>query len=131
MSTHPAMLLSTVVLLAGTAVVLGVWGNRVSYRPRHAGGSGGAARRLAALQPESLFRPEQPTTESIRWPPHDPDRRPHLFGLGPPRPGTPSAPPEPAAPAPAANVGSGADRESEHPELVLMRRVLDGLHRLR
>ncbi|WP_017976743.1 hypothetical protein [Actinopolyspora halophila] len=130
MSTHPVMLLSTVVLLAGTAVVLGAWGNRVSYRPRHAGGSGGAARRLAALQPESLFRPEQPTTELIRWPPHDPDRHPHLFGPGPP-PGAPQAPPEPAAPAPAAKAGSGAGDELDHPELVLMRRVLDGLHRLR
>lgn len=130
MSTHPVMLLSTVVLLAGTAVVLGAWGNRVSYRPRHAGGSGGAARRLAALQPESLFHPEQPTTELIRWPPHDPDRHPHLFGPGPP-PGAPQAPPEPAAPAPAAKAGSGAGDELDHPELVLMRRVLDGLHRLR
>ncbi|WP_438387082.1 hypothetical protein [Actinopolyspora saharensis] len=130
MSTHPAMLLSTVVLLAGTAIVLGTWGNRVSYRPRHACGSGGAARRLAALQPESLLRPEQPTTELIRWPPHDPDRHPHLFGLDPPRAGTPQEPREPVVSDPAANRG-GADRGPDHPELVLMRRVLDGLHRLR
>ncbi|SFT83350.1 hypothetical protein SAMN04487904_1131, partial [Actinopolyspora lacussalsi subsp. righensis] len=62
------MLLTTAVVLAGTAIVLGGWGNRVSYRPRHAGGSGPAARRLAALRLESYFRDEQPTTELIGWP---------------------------------------------------------------
>ncbi|SFE27196.1 hypothetical protein SAMN04487819_11086 [Actinopolyspora alba] len=136
------MLLSTAVVLAATAIVLGGWGNRVSYRPRHAGGSGPAARRLAALRLESYFRDERPTTELIGWPLCDPDEHPHLFRLDPPAPVAPSLEPAPAAPhhlaspttvntAPAISAASPESASaSEHSELALMRRVLDGLHRL-
>ncbi|ASU80300.1 hypothetical protein CDG81_20780 [Actinopolyspora erythraea] len=138
MNTHPAMLLGTAVLLAGTAIVLTLWGNRACYRPRHAGGSGPAARRLAALRLESYFRPEHPTTEVIRWPLCDPDRHPRLFEPAPPRaipaPGPPTPEPAPpnsgTAPGNSAPTGVSGDPGTEHPELALMRRVLDGLHRL-
>ncbi|MGJ7907741.1 hypothetical protein ACOQFL_14830 [Actinopolyspora sp. H202] len=135
MSTHPAMLLTTAVVLAATAIVLGGWGNRVSYRHRHAGGSGPAARRLAALRLEAYFRDEHPTTELIGWPLCDPDEHPHLFGVSPPAPVAPSLEPAPATPHPtnqpaASAVSPDPASVAEHPELALMRRVLHGLHRL-
>ncbi|MGJ7908824.1 hypothetical protein ACOQFL_20355 [Actinopolyspora sp. H202] len=145
MSTHPAMLLTTTILLAATAIVLGGWGNRASYRPRHAGGSGPAARRLAALRLEHYFRDDHPTTELIGWPLCDPDEHPHLFGFSPPAPVAPSLTPTPESPpavphptspttvntAPAVSAASPDPASmAEHPELALMRRVLDGLHRL-
>ncbi|SDJ81223.1 hypothetical protein SAMN04487820_102205 [Actinopolyspora mzabensis] len=138
MNTHPAMLLGTAVLLLGTAIVLGAWGNRVSYRPRHAGGSGPAARRLAALRLEAHFRAERPSAEVIGWPLCDPDRYPRLFDLAAPQPVPPPGPaiPEPVQPISGANTGNGnptgatESPAAEHPDLALMRRVLDGLHRL-
>ncbi|SDJ86330.1 hypothetical protein SAMN04487820_102420 [Actinopolyspora mzabensis] len=137
MSTHPAMLLTTAIVLAATAIVLGGWGNRASYRPRHAGGSGPAARRLAALRLEHHVRDERPTTELIGWPLCDPDEHPHLFHLDPPAPVLPKPiPAQPAAPLPTVTTSTTAPEPAtdpsgtEHPELALMRRVLNGLHRL-
>ncbi|SFT60195.1 hypothetical protein SAMN04487904_104194 [Actinopolyspora lacussalsi subsp. righensis] len=138
MNTHPVMLLGTAVLLVGTAIVLGAWGNRVSYRPRHAGGSGPAARRLAALRLEAYFRTERPAAEVIGWPLCDPDRYPRLFDLAAPQPVSPPDPtiPEPVQPIPGATTGNGnpsgapGNSGAEHPDLALLRRVLDGLHRL-
>ncbi|ASU80515.1 hypothetical protein CDG81_22065 [Actinopolyspora erythraea] len=144
----PPVLLATAIALAGAVIVLGGWGHRVSYRPRHAGGSGPAARRLAALRLEHYGRDEYPTTELIGWPLCDPDEQPHLFGPAPPAPVAPWLPPAPESPplvpphtvpsaadtapaAPAVSTASaGAVAAPEPPELALLRRVLDGLHRL-
>ncbi|SDO95572.1 hypothetical protein SAMN04487905_101238 [Actinopolyspora xinjiangensis] len=141
----PPVLLATAVVLTGAVLVLGGWGHRVSYRPRHAGGSGPAARRLAALRLEHYARDEYPTVELIGWPLCDPDEQPHLFGPAPPAPVAPSLvsrpEPPPAVPTPtspiAMNTATAASASSpesasapEPPELALMRRVLDGLHRL-
>ncbi|WP_144312046.1 hypothetical protein [Actinopolyspora erythraea] len=88
----PPVLLATAIALAGAVIVLGGWGHRVSYRPRHAGGSGPAARRLAALRLEHYARGEYPTVELIGWPsairtssrtcsgrPHPSRWRPHWY----------------------------------------------------
>ncbi|PRW61869.1 hypothetical protein CEP50_18420 [Actinopolyspora mortivallis] len=141
----PPVLLATAIVLAGAVIVLGGWGHRASYRPRHAGGSGPAARRLAALRLEHYARAEYPTVELIGWPLCDPDEQPHLFRLGPPAPVIPTWPltaespsvvsqptgPSTADTTPAASTASaGAAVGADPAELAFMRRVLDGLHRL-
>ncbi|WP_092603108.1 hypothetical protein [Actinopolyspora xinjiangensis] len=134
-------------VLAGVAVVLRFWSRRGASRPRHAGGSGPAARRLAALRLEPHFREERPTVELIGWPLVDPDRCPHLFAPAVPRPVAPSPVPAgadvgaAAGTAPGTGVAAGAGEDgsvevgsgsvAEHPDLVVMGRVLAGLRRLR
>ncbi|ASU79954.1 hypothetical protein CDG81_18685 [Actinopolyspora erythraea] len=147
----PPVLLATAVVLTGAVIVLGGWGHRAGYRPRHAGGSGPAARRLAALRLEHYGRDEYPTIELIGWPLCDPDEQPHLFGLARPAPVAPWLPPAPepspavpphtvpsaadttptAPTAPAVSTASaGAVAGADSPDLAMLRRVLDGLHRL-
>ncbi len=135
--------LGAALVLAGVAVVLRFWSRRGASRPRHAGGGGAAARRLAASRWESYFREEQPTVELIGWPLVDPDRYPHLFVPAVPRPVAPSpvsagadaGAAVGAASRPTTGTGGGdADERcgaAEHPDPVVMSRVLAGLRRLR
>lgn len=126
-------------VLAGVAVVLRCWSRRGAWRPRHAGGSGPAARRLAALRLQPCFREERPTVELIGWPLVDPDERPQLFAQAVPGPVAPSLVPAAAeagaAAGTATDVGGGVETgpegTAEPPDLVVMSRVLAGLRRLR
>ncbi|NHD18116.1 MULTISPECIES: hypothetical protein [unclassified Actinopolyspora] len=96
---------STALVLAVTAIVLGVSGQRAERRPRHAGGSGPAARRAAALRMERLAGADPPTVELIAWPAVDPDRYWR-------------------------SAGGVCPRAEEDPTLELLRRVRDGLREL-
>ncbi|SFT75779.1 hypothetical protein SAMN04487904_107193 [Actinopolyspora lacussalsi subsp. righensis] len=136
----------TALVLAGVAVVLRCWSRRGAWRPRHAGGSGPAARGLAVLRLEPYFREERPTVELIGWPLVDPDEQPHLFAPAVPGPVVPSVVPAAAEAAAAAgtapgtgvaagageagNVESGLGSAAEQPDPVVMGRVLAGLRRL-
>ncbi|WP_157062785.1 hypothetical protein [Actinopolyspora mortivallis] len=115
MTPSPSWILGTLVVLFGAAVVAEIRSRR-GTSPRHAGGSGPAAWRLAAVRWQPPAHPDPPTVELIRWPLCDPDRDPRLF--------------ETAAPEPVTQRGTDTTPEREHPELALMRRVLAGLHRL-
>ncbi|MDP9642070.1 hypothetical protein J2S53_002015 [Actinopolyspora lacussalsi] len=136
----------TAVVLAGVAVVLRCWSRRGAWRPRHAGGSGPAARGVAALRLRPYFREERPTVELIGWPLVDPDEQPHLFAPAVPGPvassvvpaaaeagaaaGTATGPGVAAGAGEPGNVEPGPGSVAEHPDLVVMGRVLAGLRRL-
>ncbi|SFE57883.1 hypothetical protein SAMN04487819_11731 [Actinopolyspora alba] len=133
-------------VLAGVTVVLRCWSRRGAWRPRHAGGSGPAARGLAALRLRPYFREERPTVELIGWPLVDPDEQPHLFAPAVPGPVAPSVVPAAAEAGAAAGTATGTGLAAgagepwsvepgpgsvaEHPDLVVMGRVLAGLRRL-
>ncbi|NYH79257.1 hypothetical protein FHR84_002591 [Actinopolyspora biskrensis] len=102
---EPFAVVSTALVLAVTAVVLGVSGQRAERRPRHAGGSGPAARRAAVLRTERLAGADPPTVELIAWPAVDPDRYWRSRCAASPPAG-------------------------EDPTLALLRRVRDGLREL-
>lgn len=102
---EPFAVASTALVLAVTAVVLRISGQRAERRPRHAGGSGPAAHRAAVLRMERLAGADPPTAELIVWPTVDPDRYWYTGGgVCPPA--------------------------EEDPTLALLRRVRDGLREL-
>ncbi|WP_146134722.1 hypothetical protein [Actinopolyspora mortivallis] len=123
MTPSPSWILGTLVVLAGAVIVAEIRSRR-GTSPRHAGGSGPAAWRLAAVRWEPPAHPDPPTVELIRWPLCDPDRHPRLFEPTVPEPAAPSVPGTPGGGGPDITV------DEEPPELALMRRVLAGLHRL-
>ncbi|WP_017973273.1 hypothetical protein [Actinopolyspora halophila] len=107
--TEPFAVVSTALVLAVTAIVLGVSGQRAERRPGHAGGSGAAARRAAVLRMERLAGADPPTVELIAWPTVDPDR---YWRCGP------------------HSRSAVSPTAEEDPTLALLRRVRDGLREL-